>query len=112
MRRRIFVSPSASSRSPDDRRRRLKWAIAYGRLSVARRRGNLDGGLDGGWADFFSEPQTSSEIEFGRKFGRKLRALALMNLGIVELWSGQVEAAEAHLEETLELARRLELPLR
>jgi len=66
--------------------------------------------LDGGWADFLSEPQTSSEIEFGQKFGQKLRALALMNLGIVELWSGQAEAAEAHLEQTLELARRLELP--
>jgi LuxR family maltose regulon positive regulatory protein len=33
-----------------------------------------------------------------------------MNLGIVELWSGRAEAAEAHLEQTLELARRLELP--
>jgi len=95
---------------PDDRRRRLKMTIAYGRLSVARRRGDLDGVLDGGWADFLSEPQTSSEIEFGQKFGQKLRALALMNLGIVELWSGKVEAAESHLEQTLELARRLELP--
>ncbi len=96
--------------SPADRRRRLKMTIAYGRLSVARRRGVLDGVLDGGWADFLSEPQTSSEIEFARKFGQKLRALSLMNLGIVELWSGQAKAAEAHLEQTLELARRLELP--
>src|ERR1700720_1730685 len=95
---------------PDDRRRRLKWTIAYGRLLVARRRGDLDGVLDGGWADFLSEPQTSSEIEFGQRFGQKLRALALLNLGIVELWSGKAEAAEAHLEQTLELARRLELP--
>jgi|HubBroStandDraft_6_1064221.scaffolds.fasta_scaffold01514_3 LuxR family maltose regulon positive regulatory protein len=96
-------------RLPDDRRRRLKWTIAYGRLLVARRRGDLDGALDGGWADFLSEPQTPGEIEFGQKFGQKLRALALLNLGIVELWSGQAEAAEEHLEESLELARRLEL---
>src|SRR4029077_6424175 len=95
---------------PEDRRRRLRGTIACGRLAAARRRGHLERALDGGWADFLSEPQTPSEIEFGQKFGQKLRALALMNLGIVELWSGQAEAAEAHLEQTLELARRLELP--
>src|ERR1700687_927968 len=58
-----------AARLPDDRRRRLKMTIAYGRLSVARRRGVLDSVLDGGWADFLSEPQTSSEIAFGQKFG-------------------------------------------
>ena len=35
-----------------------------------------------------------------------VRAVALMTLGIVELWAGAGDDAERHLEEALELARR------
>src|SRR5207247_8083517 len=33
-----------------------------------------------------------------------------MNLGIAELWSSRSEEAEAHLEQGLELARRIRAP--
>jgi LuxR family transcriptional regulator, maltose regulon positive regulatory protein len=38
------------------------------------------------------------------------RALSLMNLGIVELWAGQYDAARQHLEEALDCTRRISSP--
>jgi LuxR family maltose regulon positive regulatory protein len=38
------------------------------------------------------------------------RALSLMNLGIVELWSGHHGAAQEHLEEALDQTRRISRP--
>src|SRR2546423_11730029 len=38
------------------------------------------------------------------------KAAMLMNLGIAELWSSRSEEAEAHLEQGLELARRIGAP--
>ena len=39
-----------------------------------------------------------------------MRAVALMTLGIVELWAGAGDDAERHLREALELARRIGRP--
>jgi DNA-binding CsgD family transcriptional regulator len=43
--------------------------------------------------------------------GEELRALALISLGIAELWSLRLREAEAHLERGVALARRIGRPL-
>ena len=45
-----------------------------------------------------------------RGLGNDLRAAALMNLGIAELWASRAEDACRHLEQALELARRIGRP--
>jgi len=40
-----------------------------------------------------------------------LRTTALIDLGGAEMWAGQLEAAEHHLEHGLEEARRIGRPL-
>jgi LuxR family transcriptional regulator, maltose regulon positive regulatory protein len=45
-----------------------------------------------------------------RAGGVELRALALVSLGIAELWSSRVDEAEAHLERGIALARRIGRP--
>ncbi len=42
--------------------------------------------------------------------GNDARAVALMNLGIVELWSFRFDDAERHLEQGLALARLIDRP--
>lgn len=43
--------------------------------------------------------------------GKQLRTLALMQLGIAEVWTGLTDEAEQHLEQTVALARRINRPL-
>ena len=89
------------------RRRRLTVAIASLRLVLARRRGrftevieqvNL---LDASIADESNEPAA---------IGPELRGVALMNLGIVEMWSRRYDDAERHLSEGAALARTIGRP--
>jgi LuxR family maltose regulon positive regulatory protein len=89
------------------RRRRLAVAIASLRLALARRSGqftevmeqvNL---LDASTAD-------ASSDKFA--MGSELRAVALMNLGIVEIWSGRFDDAERHLAEGAALAQTIGRP--
>ncbi len=51
-------------------------------------------------------PETAEEVVFGND----ARAVALMNLGAIELWSFRHDEAERHLEQGLELARRIGRP--
>jgi LuxR family maltose regulon positive regulatory protein len=89
------------------RRRRFDVQLAEATISLARRRGDLataEGAmrsLEEGLAE-----QTASELALGND----LHAAALMNLGIAELWSSQVADARRHLEQGLELARRIGRP--
>ncbi|MGX7678663.1 LuxR C-terminal-related transcriptional regulator [Jatrophihabitans sp. DSM 45814] len=89
------------------RQRRLAVAIASLRLALARRSGQFSEVieqvklLDASIADGASEPiQMESE----------LRGVALLNLGIVETWSGRLVDAERHLSEGAALAQRIGRP--
>jgi LuxR family transcriptional regulator, maltose regulon positive regulatory protein len=93
--------------TPPSRRRRLTVAIASVRLALARRSGqftevieqvNL---LDASIADESNEPIA---------MGSELRGVALMNLGIVETWSGRLADAERHLSEGAALAQAIGRP--
>src|SRR4029077_10533180 len=103
----LALAESHVQSAPSARRRRLAVAIASLRLALARRsgqfsevieQGNL---LDASVADESSEPLA---------MGSELRGVALLNLGIVETWSGRLADAERHLSEGAALARRIGRP--
>ncbi len=92
---------------PPARRRRLAVAIASLRLAMARRSGQFMEVieqvrlLDASIAD-----ESNEQIAMGSE----LRAVALMNLGIVETWSGRLADAERHLSEGAALAKTIGRP--
>jgi LuxR family maltose regulon positive regulatory protein len=83
-------------------RHRLAIAIASLRLALARRSGQFDAVieqvtmLDASVAEASNDPLTMAG---------ELRGVALLNLGIVETWTGRLLEAERHLAEGAELAR-------
>jgi len=103
----LVLAESHVESAPPVRRRRLTVAIASLRLALARRSGqftevieqvNL---LDASIAD-----GPSDQIAMGSE----LRAVALLNLGIVETWSGRLADAERHLSEGAALAQTIGRP--
>jgi LuxR family maltose regulon positive regulatory protein len=92
---------------PREGQHRVNVGLALTRLALARRRGDLDSALRE--VGRFLDPvdaHTARELAIGTD----ARAVALMNLGIVELWSARLPDAEQHLEQALVLARELERP--
>ena len=98
----LALAESHVQAAPPARRRRLAVAIASLRLALARRSGQFSevieqvNLLDASIADASNE-QIAIDSE--------LRAVALLNLGIVETWSGRFDDAERHLSEGAALAR-------
>ena len=90
-----------------ERRARFAVQLAEVTISLSRRRGDL--GTAQGAMRSLEEglaAQSASELALGSD----LRAAALMNLGIAELWSARVPEAQRHLQQGLELARRIGRP--
>ena len=103
----LVVAESHLGSAPPARRHRLAVANASLRLALARRSGhfaevveqvNL---LDASTAD-------GSSALIG--MDTELRAVALMNLGVVETWSGQFADAERHVTEGATLAQAIGRP--
>ena len=103
----LALAESHLQSAPPARRRRLAVAIASLRLALARRSGRFSevieqvSLLDASIADESSEPVAMSG---------ELRGVALLNLGIVETWSGRLADAERHLSEGAALARTIGRP--
>ena len=93
--------------APPSRRRRLAVAIASLRLGLARRSGQFSEVveqvkmLDASVADAAGEPFA---------MGSELRGVVLLNLGIVETWTGRLVEAERHLADGAALAQRTGRP--
>ena len=98
----LAVAEAYAETAPPDRQRRLQVAIAALKLSLARRRGHLADVLE--QVKFLNAPVTGQSDE-DIALGSDLRAVALMNLGIVEAWSLALPDAERHLAEGAILAR-------
>jgi LuxR family transcriptional regulator, maltose regulon positive regulatory protein len=103
----LALAESHVQRARPARRRRLAVAIASLRLALARRTGqftevieqvNL---LDASIADDSTDQIAMSS---------ELRGVALLNLGIVETWSGRLTDAERHLSEGAALAQTIGRP--
>jgi LuxR family transcriptional regulator, maltose regulon positive regulatory protein len=103
----LAVADAHAGTAPPDRRRRLQMAIAALNLSLAGRRGNFASVVE--QARFLASPLTGPSDE-DIALGSDLRAVALMNLGIVEEWSLGLPDAERHLREGAVLAREIGRP--
>jgi LuxR family transcriptional regulator, maltose regulon positive regulatory protein len=89
---RLLAAERARDRVPEERRSRFDVSLAAVRLYLARIRGDLDAALEAG-----RELARRGRLEPG-VVETDLRALALTNLGIAELWSGDLADAERQLQ--------------
>ena len=87
--------------------RRLAVAIASLRLALARRSGQFSEVIE---QVSLLDASISDESNQQIAVGSELRAVALMNLGIVETWSGRLADAERHLSEGAALAQTIGRP--
>jgi LuxR family transcriptional regulator, maltose regulon positive regulatory protein len=92
---------------PEGRRGRALVLLGVVRLLVARQRGNPSA-----VAEEARRLQTAAEApEVGQPgLGEELRALALISLGVSELWAAPQGEAQRHLEQGVSLARRIGRP--
>ncbi|HEY0533842.1 MAG TPA: LuxR C-terminal-related transcriptional regulator [Actinoplanes sp.] len=103
----LALAESHLSSAPPARHRRLAVAVASLRLAMARRSGQfsavveqvklLDTTLDATVADASGGPLAVDS---------ELRGVALLNLGIVETWTGRLLEAERHLSDGAALAQQ------
>jgi LuxR family maltose regulon positive regulatory protein len=103
----LAVADSQVRSAPPARRRRLAVAIASLRLALARRSGRFSEVIE--QVDLLNA-SISDESNDQIAMGSELRAVALLNLGIVETWSGRLADAERHLGEGAALARTIGRP--
>ena len=103
----LLVAESHFESASPARRRRLAVANASLRLALARRSGRYAEVVEQVKELDTSTADGSSDL-IG--MGTELRAVALMNLGIVETWSGQFADAERHVSEGARLAQAIGRP--
>jgi LuxR family transcriptional regulator, maltose regulon positive regulatory protein len=103
----LALAESHVESAPPARRRRLEVAIASLRLAIARRSGQFTEVMEQvNLLDASIAGESSDQIGMGSE----LRAVALLNLGIVETWSGRLADAERHLAEGAALAHAIGRP--
>jgi LuxR family maltose regulon positive regulatory protein len=103
----IAVAERHASEVPEERRRNFEAMLATARMTLARWRGD-HGMLVSEVRPLLEAVDAATVSEIAA--ANDVRAVALMTLGIVELWSGAGDDAERHLTEGLELARRIGRP--
>jgi len=102
----LALAAAGAGTVPADRRDHFRVTLAVLRLSLARKRGDLPA-----VAEEVEQLQSVVTVDVAQPGLREeLRALALISLGIAELWSSRVHEAEAHLEQGVALARRVGQP--
>jgi LuxR family maltose regulon positive regulatory protein len=103
----LAVAESHVESAPPARRRRLAIANASLRLALARRSGRFAEVAEQVNLLHASTRDGSTDVV---GMDTELRAVALMNLGIVETWSGQFADAEGHVTEAATLAQAIGRP--
>ena len=96
----MAVATQGETAVPAERRGRLKTVLAVARLSLARRRGDIQAVVDG--ADELVGLAEGGETAV---LGGELLAIAMVDLGAAEVWAGRREDAERHLERGRRLAQ-------
>jgi LuxR family maltose regulon positive regulatory protein len=92
---------------PAERRGRLQTVIAIVGLSLARQRGDLPAVVEEAQR-LNAVAGAAATAQLG--LGEDLRVLAVISLGIAEVWAGRLEDADRHLEQGVALARRIGRP--
>lgn len=103
----LDAAAKASALVPTERRERFQLRLAIRRLRIARQRGNLPAVVEE--AEHLLAPGEASPAARPR-LDMGVRALALIELGIGELWSARLEHIDQHLEQGIALARQIERP--
>jgi LuxR family transcriptional regulator, maltose regulon positive regulatory protein len=91
---------------PEERRGRFEVALALLRLTLARRRGDLPAVID----EAERLLATAGGLDAPDLALDDLRAVALISVGIAELWSNRTTEADRHFEQGVALARQLQRP--
>ena len=105
--RQLAIATQAAESEALERRTHLQLVRAIVRLSIASHRGDLQAVVEE--ADRLLAPAEAPDVaQLG--ISDDLRALALLEFGVAELWTGRFEAAERHLEQALAMAQRIERP--
>jgi LuxR family maltose regulon positive regulatory protein len=100
-------APGHTAPVPGGRHEQLQVLLEMVRLLLARQRGNPPA-----VAEEARRLQAIAEAPDAALpgLGEELRGLALISLGITEVWAAQFEVAERHLEQGVALARRIGRP--
>ena len=99
----LALAERMSASVPEDRRGPFQVALVHARLGLARARNDLDAVAEQAQR-LLALADSPDAIQAGVG-DEGLRAEALTDLGAAEMWAGQLEAAERHLEQGLEEAR-------
>jgi len=92
---------------PAGRRGRFQVMLAIVRMQYARQRGDLPAVAEEAQR-LLAPAEDVASAQLG--LGEDLRALALINLGIAELWTAGFEEADRHLQQGVALAQRIGRP--
>ena len=92
---------------PADRRGRVQILLSVLRFSLARRRMDVPAAAQEAQR-LLASAKTADAARLG--LGEDLRATALISLGATEIWAFRFEDAERHLEQGVDLARRIGQP--
>ena len=103
----LEAAARASASVSPERAERFQLSLATRRLRVARRRGNLPVVVEEAQR-LLAPAEAPDAARLG--LGEEIRAVALIELGIAELWSGRHEHMDRHFEQGIALARRIERP--
>jgi LuxR family maltose regulon positive regulatory protein len=103
----LALAESHLGSAPPARRRRLVVAIAALRLALARRSGRFTEVIE--QVNLLGASITDDSND-PIAVDSELRAVALLNLGVVETWSGRLADAERHLSEGAALAQAIGRP--
>jgi len=105
--RQLALAIQRSESVPADRRGHFQVMLTVLRLSLARQRSDLR--AVAGEADrLLAAVEAPDTAQLG--LGEDLRALALISLGVAEIWALRFADADRHLEEGVALARRIQRP--
>jgi LuxR family transcriptional regulator, maltose regulon positive regulatory protein len=119
----IKLAERESASAPPDRSGQLQVLLGVVRLGLARQRGNLPAVAEEARRlqaaaeapetvqyDMVPAPQAPGHTAARAGLGAELRALALINLGVAEIWTFRFQEAEQHLQDGVGLARRIGRP--
>jgi LuxR family transcriptional regulator, maltose regulon positive regulatory protein len=103
----LAVAEGQAATVPPGRRRHAEVLVGMARLLLAGRSGDQQARAEEArrllWAA--DAPHGGQP-----RLGEELRALALLEIGDAETWTGRIGQAETHLEQAIALARRIERP--
>jgi LuxR family maltose regulon positive regulatory protein len=103
----LAISGRALELVPAQRRGRAQVVLAVVRMRLNRQRGDLAAVAEE--ARRLLAPAVTADLAEPR-LGEELRALALINLGIAEVWTSHLDEADRHLEDGVALARQIGRP--